>query len=71
MVFFGRSLVVFGLMIALAGLALIAWQRFGLPRPPGDLVIRRPGFTFYFPVVSSIIISVILTLLLNLIFRRR
>jgi hypothetical protein len=62
-------LVYLGLSIAAAGLVLIAAQRLGLGRLPGDIVIKRKNFGFYFPIVSSIVVSLILTLLLNL-FRR-
>ncbi len=71
MAVFGRSLIVLGLLMALVGVGLILWQRFGLPRLPGDIVIRRPGFTLYFPLVTSLIAGIVLTLLLNLLFRRR
>lgn len=65
----GRMLVYLGLSIAAVGLLLIVAQRLGLGRLPGDIVIKRKNFGFYFPIVSSIIVSLILTLLLNL-FRR-
>jgi hypothetical protein len=59
----GIVLTVFGLIIYLAG-------HFGLFKLPGDIVIRKGNFTFYFPIVSAIIISLILTIILNLIFRK-
>ena len=59
----GIVLIVFGLIIYLAG-------RFGLFKLPGDIVIRKGNFTFYFPIVSAIIISLILTMIFNLIFRK-
>ncbi len=57
----GRLLVLTGLIITAVGL-LVLW---GLPvgRLPGDIVVRRGNFTFYFPLVTSILLSVILTLL--------
>ena len=63
-------LVVFGIVIVLLGLAL--WSGFGagwLGRLPGDIRIERGNFGFYFPIVTCIIISVVLTLLMSL-FRR-
>ncbi|HAG07901.1 MAG TPA: DUF2905 domain-containing protein, partial [Peptococcaceae bacterium] len=42
----------------------------GIGRLPGDIVIRKGNFTFYFPLVTSIILSIVLTLLLNVLFRR-
>ena len=46
-------------------------ERFGLGRLPGDLVWRRKNTTVYFPIVTSLVLSVVLTLLLNLLFRRK
>lgn len=37
---------------------------------PGDIVVRRDNFTFVFPIVTMLVVSVVLTLLLNLFFRR-
>jgi hypothetical protein len=53
----------------LAGLALTFFGRIGLGRLPGDLVYRRGSFTFYFPLMTSILLSIALSLLLWL-FRR-
>ena len=63
----GRALVVIGLVIAAAG-ALIS---FGIPlgRLPGDIAIRRDNFTFYFPLTTSIVVSVVLTILFTLLRR--
>lgn len=66
----GRGLVVLGLVLAAVGLVL--WSGLRIPwlgRLPGDVLIRREGFTFYFPIATSIVISLLLTLLFNL--RRR
>jgi hypothetical protein len=56
----GRVLIAAGVLLVLAGLAVQA----GLPlgRLPGDIVIRRGTGTFYFPIVTCIVISVVLTL---------
>ena len=67
----GRILIVIGLLIAAVGLVLsfagkIPW----LGRLPGDFFFRGKGFSFYFPLTTSILISVILTLILWLINRR-
>jgi hypothetical protein len=56
----GPALVVFGLIIAAIG-ALI-WAGVPLGRLPGDIVIRRDGFTLYVPITTSILVSVVLTL---------
>lgn len=63
----GKLLVIGGLVITLIGLVMMA----GLPvgRLPGDFTFRRGNFTFYFPLATSILVSLILTLLFSL-FRR-
>jgi len=68
----GRMLLLFGVfLVVMGGLMLLAGKIPGIGRLPGDIVIRKGNFTFYFPLVTSIILSVILTLLLNLFFRGR
>jgi hypothetical protein len=64
----GRTLIVVGLLVAGVGLLI----SMGLPigRLPGDFTIRRGNFTFYFPLASSIIASVVLTLVMTLVARR-
>ncbi|MDQ7038107.1 MAG: DUF2905 domain-containing protein [Aquificota bacterium] len=66
----GKVLILFGTVLVVLGLALMFAERLplGLGRLPGDIVIKKDNFTFYFPVVTSLIISLVLTLLLNLIF---
>lgn len=61
-----RGLIGFGLLLVLLGVVLLAGQRLGLGRLPGDFLVRKPGFTFYAPLATSILVSVVLTLLLNL-----
>jgi hypothetical protein len=66
----GKMLVIFGAVIVLLGLAL--WSGFGagwLGRLPGDIRIERGHTAFYFPIVTCIIISIVVSLLLSL-FRR-
>lgn len=66
----GRTLIVIGLVIALAGLLLTLAGRIPwLGRLPGDIHIRRENFSFYFPLATSIVLSVVLSLILWL-FRR-
>ena len=67
---FGKVLVVVGLALAISGALL--WSGFGkgwLGRLPGDIHIERGGSGFYFPIVTCILISIVLTILLN-VFRR-
>jgi membrane protein implicated in regulation of membrane protease activity len=64
-----RILIVAGVILLIAGLAWPVLTRLGLGRLPGDIVIERPNFRFYFPLASSLVVSVGLTLLFWL-FRR-
>ena len=63
----GRLLVVVGLVIA--GLGLLMMLGVPLGRLPGDFAVRRGNFSFYFPLATSIILSIVLTLIFSL-FRR-
>ena len=63
----GKTLVFVGLGIAAIGLAIMVGVPIG--RLPGDIYVKRPGFQFYFPLTTSIILSIILTLVFAL-FRR-
>ena len=67
----GRLLVVLGGIALAAGVVLLVADRIpGLGRLPGDVVVRRGPVTFYFPIVTSIVVSLVLTLLLNIFWRR-
>ncbi|HXJ02537.1 MAG TPA: DUF2905 domain-containing protein [Micropepsaceae bacterium] len=64
-----RLLIVAGAILLVVGLLWPFLSRLGLGRLPGDIVIERQNFRFYFPLVSSLVVSVALTLLFWL-FRR-
>ncbi|MGB9628436.1 MAG: DUF2905 domain-containing protein [Thermodesulfobacteriota bacterium] len=67
---FGKMLILIGVFIILIGLLLMAGDKIPwLGRLPGDILIKKKNFTFYFPLATSILISLILTLLLTL-FRK-
>jgi uncharacterized membrane protein len=65
----GRLLLIAGAVLVLAGLVMTLLGRMGIGKLPGDILIRRENFTFYFPIVTSIVLSVLLSLLVWL-FRR-
>ena len=68
----GLILLMAGLMLALAGLFLYLGGSFGwLGKLPGDIRVERENFRFYFPITTSILISLILTALLYLLSRLR
>jgi hypothetical protein len=64
----GRLLLVFGILLALIGGALMLFGRFHLP---GDFTFRSGGVTVYIPIATSIILSIVLTVILNVVFRQR
>ena len=64
-----RILIVAGAILVIAGLAWPLLIRLGLGRLPGDIMVERGNFRFYFPLVTSLVVSVFLTLLFWL-FRR-
>jgi NADH:ubiquinone oxidoreductase subunit 6 (subunit J) len=67
----GKLLIVFGLLIVLVGAVLVLIGRVpGLGRLPGDILIRRGSWTFYFPLATSLVLSVVLSLLVWLLGRR-
>lgn len=64
-----RVLIVLGLVMVVAGLGWPWLRKLPLGRLPGDIHIVRAGFSFHFPIVSCLVVSVLLSLLLW-IFRR-
>ena len=67
---FGKSLIILGLIIAAIGVIFsLAGKLPWLGRLPGDIYIKRENYSFYFPLATSILISVILSFILWL-FRR-
>lgn len=70
---FGKLLVVFGAVAVVAGLVFIFVGRTNIPlgRLPGDIVYRGKNSTFYFPLATSILVSVVLSVVMYLIGRFR
>jgi len=58
-----RFLIGLGLVILVAGIAWPSLSRIGLGRLPGDILIQRGGTTFYFPLVTCLIVSIVLSAL--------
>lgn len=59
-----RFLITLGVVLVLAGLAWPLLAKLGLGRLPGDIRIERDGFTFFFPLTSGLIVSVLISLIL-------
>ncbi|MDA8161716.1 MAG: DUF2905 domain-containing protein [Desulfobacteraceae bacterium] len=67
---FGKTLIAIGVFFVIAGLVMILAPKIPwIGRLPGDIAIKRGNFVFYFPLATSVIISIILTIIFS-IFRR-
>ena len=66
---FGRILILAGVIIVIAGVLMTFTGRLGVGKLPGDIVVRRGNFTFFFPLMTSIVLSIVVTVLMWL-FRR-
>lgn len=58
-----RTLIILGIVILVVGLLWPWLSKLGLGRLPGDIIVERENFRFYFPLATSIIVSIILTLI--------
>jgi len=68
----GRALVILGLFVTALGAVMILTPRVPfLGRSPGDIVIQRDGLTLYLPITTMLLISVVLSVVLNVIGRNR
>jgi hypothetical protein len=69
----GKLLLFFGLILVVAGLVLVLFGRMNIPlgRLPGDIFYRGKNTTFYFPLATSILLSVVLSVVLYVIGRLR
>jgi hypothetical protein len=66
----GRMLLTIGIVLAIAGGLFMLLGKTGLPKLPGDILIKKDNFTFYFPWVTSIVVSIVLSLIFYLFFRK-
>lgn len=63
----GKILVLFGIIIIAVGFFLMFWDKVPfIGKLPGDIYIKKKNFTFYFPIVTSILLSIIISLILYL-----
>jgi hypothetical protein len=66
----GKVLIALAVLLAVVGALLLLFSRLGVDRVPGDIVYRRPNVTVYVPLGTMILVSIVLTIVLNLLFRR-
>lgn len=64
----GKFLILLGVVLFTLGLMMVFYEKlpFGLGRLPGDILIKRDGYSFYFPLATSLVLSVVLSLLFTL-----
>ncbi|MDW7650811.1 MAG: DUF2905 domain-containing protein [Bacillota bacterium] len=67
----GRLLIGIGALTILFGLVLLLGGRFNLGRLPGDIFVQRENFSFYFPFMTGIVISIVLSLIFYFLNRLR
>ena len=66
-----KAIILIGIMLIVLGLALSLGAKLPwIGKLPGDIFIKRDGFSFYFPLATSIIISIILAIIINLFTRK-
>ena len=64
----GKFLIIAGIVLVVIGIAIQAGMKFPFPgRLPGDIVIDRGNFKMYFPITTSILVSIVITLILYII----
>ena len=66
----GKLLIGGAVVLLVLGGVFLVLGRFGVDRLPGDLVLRRGNFTLYFPIGLMILLSVVGTIVVNIVFRR-
>ena len=69
---FGKMFIFIGLLLILLGLFFLIGDRlpFRLGRLPGDIIVKRDNFVFFFPIVTSLLLSLVLTLIFSLLARK-
>ena len=59
-----KTLIIIGTMLVIVGVLWPYLDKLGLGRLPGDIIIRRENFTFYFPLITGLLVSILLSLIL-------
>ena len=66
----GRMLLVMALITFLLGGIFVIGGKIGLGRLPGDIYIKKGNFSFYFPIITCVIVSLLITFILNIVSKR-
>ncbi|MTI70946.1 MAG: DUF2905 domain-containing protein [Firmicutes bacterium] len=62
----GKFLIFIGLLIVFIGVIILIGQKIGLGKIPGDIFYKKGNFTFFFPLMSCIILSIVISIILNI-----
>ncbi|MEQ8338446.1 MAG: DUF2905 domain-containing protein [Cyclobacteriaceae bacterium] len=60
----GKSLIYIGIILIILGLLLTFGEKINLGKLPGDIIIKKDNFTFYFPITTMILLSLVLSLII-------
>ena len=67
----GKAIIVAGLFLVLVGISILFAGKIPfLGKLPGDIHIQKPGFSLHFPIITCLLLSILLTIILNLFLRR-
>ncbi len=67
---FSKVFIEIGILFIICGFVLFLFEKVGLFKLPGDIVVQKKNFTIYIPIVTSILISLILTIIINVLLRK-
>jgi len=68
----GKTILILGVFLVILGLLIVIAPKIPfIGKLPGDIHVKRDNFTFYFPITSSILISIIVTILINLLLSKK
>ncbi|MCD6471132.1 DUF2905 domain-containing protein [bacterium] len=65
----GKLTIFFGLFLVFFGALILFFGKIGFGKLPGDIYVKKGNFTFYAPIISSLLISIILSIIFSLIFK--
>ena len=67
----GKSLIYIGIILIILGLLLTFGEKINLGKLPGDIIIKRDNFSFYFPITTMILLSLVLSLIIFIVNKLR
>lgn len=63
---FGKALIAIGLVVAIVGIVMLFGSKIGIGKLPGDFTYSKGNFTFYFPLATTILVSVLLSIIFSI-----